>query len=234
MRSLRVLVRRHLRSQSEKYVTTTAVNNDETPQSRDQSPRREFPSAGFDLVEPTVKLEEEAWPWYSIKHFYPVAIGEIFNHTYQVVAKLGYGTASTTWLCRDLRNHRYVTLKVYASNSPQNAREVAALEHIRSILAKPGLARNTMDARSIRILLDEFRISRPWPSRTNLCLVFEPLSVSLADMRKVVYGGRMDINMVRCVAFYMLQALDFLHRKANLVHGGTFCCRCPSSSELRY
>jgi serine/threonine protein kinase len=170
-----------------------------------------------------VKLEEEAWSWYSANHFYPVAIGEIFNNTYQVVAKLGYGTASTTWLCRDLRNHRYVTLKVYASNSPQNAREVAALGHIRSILARPGpSARHTIDANSIRILLDDFRIPRPWPSRTNLCLVFDPLSVSLADTRKVVYGGRMDLNMARCVAFYILQALDFLHRKANLVHAGTF------------
>jgi hypothetical protein len=32
-----------------------------------------------------------------------VRLGEVFESRYQVVAKLGHGTASTVWLCRDLR-----------------------------------------------------------------------------------------------------------------------------------
>lgn len=64
---------------------------------------RAFPSSGFELVEPSVKLEEERFPWYSAKKFYPARIGQVFQGSYQIVAKLGYGTASTTWLCRDLK-----------------------------------------------------------------------------------------------------------------------------------
>src|SRR5690348_11124700 len=54
------------------------------------------------------------------------------------------------------------------------------------------------------------------------CLVFDPPGASLADARKLAFGGRMPINVVKSVTFYMLQTLDFLHVEANLVHGGMF------------
>jgi hypothetical protein len=50
----------------------------------------------------SVKIEEETLPFYDPRLFYPVRIGEVFGNRYQVVAKLGYGTTSTTWLCHDL------------------------------------------------------------------------------------------------------------------------------------
>lgn len=34
--------------------------------------------------------------------FYPVTLGEIINEKYKVVAKLGFGSASTIWCCRNL------------------------------------------------------------------------------------------------------------------------------------
>jgi hypothetical protein len=48
------------------------------------------------------KIEEESVPGYKAESFYPVTLGEVFNSRYQVLAKLGFGTASTAWLCRDL------------------------------------------------------------------------------------------------------------------------------------
>jgi hypothetical protein len=52
---------------------------------------------------PTMEdIEEETIPDYKADRFYPVRLGEVFESRYQVVAKLGYGTASTVWLCRDL------------------------------------------------------------------------------------------------------------------------------------
>ena len=47
-------------------------------------------------------LEEESFPWYGQEIFYPVRIGEVFKSRYQVIGKLGYGSVSTAWLCRDL------------------------------------------------------------------------------------------------------------------------------------
>ena len=69
-----------------------------------QSPprARRFPTTGFEIIPPSTKLEEEHVPFYSPKIFYPVCLGQVFQCRYQVVAKLGYGATSTTWLGRDL------------------------------------------------------------------------------------------------------------------------------------
>lgn len=46
--------------------------------------------------------EDKGIPDYKAERFYPVRLGEVFNSRYQVVAKLGFSTASTICLCRDL------------------------------------------------------------------------------------------------------------------------------------
>lgn len=68
---------------------------------------RVFPSSGFDLIDPSILVEEESIPNYKPQRFYTVRIGQIFNQRYQAVGKLGYGASSTVWLCRDLE---YVTI----------------------------------------------------------------------------------------------------------------------------
>lgn len=64
---------------------------------------RAFPSDGFPLLPTDTKFEEERLPGYKAEEYYPVHLGEVFQSRYQVLAKLGYGTASTVWLCRDLQ-----------------------------------------------------------------------------------------------------------------------------------
>ena len=54
------------------------------------------------MVEVTQLLEEESFSWYRPESFYPVHIGDVFNAKYKVLGKLGYGSVSTAWLCRDL------------------------------------------------------------------------------------------------------------------------------------
>jgi hypothetical protein len=49
------------------------------------------------------KIEEEGLPFYVAERYYPVYVGAIFAGRYQVVSKLGYGTSSTAWLCRNLQ-----------------------------------------------------------------------------------------------------------------------------------
>ena len=64
---------------------------------------RKFPASGFVKFSHSEKIEEEELPLYVAENYYPTQIGEIFASRYQVVSKLGYGTSSTTWLCRDLQ-----------------------------------------------------------------------------------------------------------------------------------
>lgn len=117
---------------------------------RSASPRREFPNSGFKVISDIGKLEEENWAWFKKGLFYPVCIGEIFQSRYQVLGKLGYGSRSTAWLCRDLRwvqqpdhnrtplrahtrRHKYVALKVCEQDSATIRRELAAYRHLDTV-----------------------------------------------------------------------------------------------------
>ncbi|KAL1880227.1 hypothetical protein VTK73DRAFT_6055 [Phialemonium thermophilum] len=42
--------------------------------------------------------------------------------------------------------------------------------------------------------------------------------MSVAEMRKTRFDGHFPIDVVKGLVFYILRGLDFLHRKANLVH----------------
>lgn len=66
-------------------------------------PPRDASSAEPEYYGPDVLLEEESFSWYSRDALYPVRIGEVFESRYRVLLKLGYGSVSTAWLCRDLR-----------------------------------------------------------------------------------------------------------------------------------
>jgi hypothetical protein len=64
---------------------------------------RTLPAAGFPTIQSGQLVEEEELPDYKPDRFYPVRLGEIFRGRYQAIAKLGFGTSSTTWLARDLK-----------------------------------------------------------------------------------------------------------------------------------
>jgi len=64
---------------------------------------RSFPEAGFHVLPTDGRFEEEKLPGYKAEHFFPMRLGDIVHSKYQIVAKLGFGTASTVWLCRDLQ-----------------------------------------------------------------------------------------------------------------------------------
>lgn len=64
---------------------------------------RALPTSGYTTVDADTLVEEEELPDYQADRFYPVELGEIFQDRYQLAAKLGFGSSSTTWLARDLR-----------------------------------------------------------------------------------------------------------------------------------
>ena len=69
---------------------------------RPPSPPHQLSTVGFQTLDSSQPIEEETFAWYDPKYFYPVRIGEVFQSRYQVIGKLGYGSYSTVWLCRDL------------------------------------------------------------------------------------------------------------------------------------
>ncbi|KAF2189938.1 kinase-like protein [Zopfia rhizophila CBS 207.26] len=157
----------------------------------------------------TQLLEEESFSWYNSGRFYPVHLGEVFESRYQVLGKLGYGSVSTVWLCRDLKEREYVTLKIYISEHRQARNELNVFTHIRAIkTSHPGL-------KLIRTLRDAFEL--PGKLGAHQCLTHKPLGLTLSDLRKQC-GGKLPGELLKPVINYLLLALDFLHTEARVVH----------------
>jgi hypothetical protein len=51
------------------------------------------------LTSVNFKIEEETLSQYKPERFLAVRVGDILRSKYRVVAKLGFGTSSTVWLC---------------------------------------------------------------------------------------------------------------------------------------
>ena len=119
-------------------------------------------------------------------------------------------------------------MKIYAREDVQTGREIAALEHLQSILTASPRVRH-IGVNNVRTLLDRFEVVHPRTSKKNLCLVFTPLGLSLGDARKLLFGGRLDPASAKEVLVHILLGLDFLHQKAKLVHAGL----CPHSPRVR-
>ncbi|KAB8265975.1 kinase-like domain-containing protein [Aspergillus pseudonomiae] len=172
---------------------------------------RSFPTSGFKAIESNLLIEEEELPDYRADRFYPVHLGDIFQKRYQVVAKLGFGTSSTTWLARDLKDRLYVALKVCVSTSLVH-RELPFYNHIGVCMAS-----STHRGRSnIRRLMDSFEIVGEHGKHTTL--VFEAAQMSLRDMKLVFRPEGFDEDFVRGAIIELLEALDFLHTQGEVVH----------------
>lgn len=195
-----------------------------------------FPSSGFDLADASENIEEETLPTYKAEKYYPARIGEIFNNRYQIVGKLGYGVTSTVWLCRDLQcvhlfisllqsrislinmltslsltsEPRHVVLKLCVSSSKPN-HEIRIYSHLNPIQSQSSHPGKNL----FRQLYDSFEVIGP--DGTHMCLVQQPLGLSLEQMLDLRPTGTLTIQLLKPPLRQILGGLDFLH-SANIVH----------------
>lgn len=162
-----------------------------------------LPTAGFDLLPLHVPVEEETTPSYVSEKFYPVKLGEIFHARYQVLAKLGFGTTSTVWLCRDLQKDCYSTMKICITGQGID-NEVKISEQISSVIAEhPGRER-------LRMVLDNFKVAGPHGSHE--CLIFAPLGLTYTDFRTLFPERGLSKEILQQTLAMLILALDFLHQ----------------------
>ncbi|KAH9995941.1 kinase-like domain-containing protein [Xylariaceae sp. FL0662B] len=172
---------------------------------------RTFPADGFEEVSLDCRIEEEDLPGYKAEHYYPVRLGEVFKSRYQVLLKLGYGTASTIWLCRDLEKDALLTLKIcnVARDATKVNIEVAISQHLKAAEGEhPG-------RELIRMVLDDFQITGP--HGTHHCLLFEPLGISITEFRNMFPEKGLSKKLFQQTLQLVLLGLDFLHQ-AGIIH----------------
>ncbi|KAG5963288.1 hypothetical protein E4U56_002793 [Claviceps arundinis] len=170
---------------------------------------KNFPQVGFERVDESVKVEEETLPFYEEGLFYPARIGEVIRDQYQIIAKLGYGASSTTWLALDLLTTRYFVLKVHITHVP-HLRELEVLQYLKSLQSEH------FAYEQIRLIEDHFTIQGSQGS--HIVFVLPPLGVSVKLLQELQPGGVYEeYHAVSSVERTVL-ALDFLHNEANVIH----------------
>ena len=166
----------------------------------------------FERIDPSYLVEEETLSGYNPKHYYPVALGEVLHKRYNAIGKLGFGSASTVWLCRDLQEqHGYVALKVYV-NSYKYHREVPIYEEI-NILQTFHEGR-----KHVRKMYDSFELQGP--HGTHICLVPQPLGISLGELKAFAPDGLFSPELIRQTLRCILTGLQFFHNEVRVIHTG--------------
>uniref|UniRef100_H2YVG1 non-specific serine/threonine protein kinase n=1 Tax=Ciona savignyi TaxID=51511 RepID=H2YVG1_CIOSA len=146
--------------------------------------------------------------------YHPVKIGDLFNnYVTHVVRKLGWGHFSTVWLCWDMRNKRFVAMKVVKS-APHYTE--TALDEIKLLKSVRDSDPKDQNREKCVQLLDDFKIHGM--NGTHVCMVFEVLGHHLLKwIIKSNYQG-MPIPCVKSIIKQVLQRLDYLHTKCNIIH----------------
>ena len=118
------------------------------------------------------------------------------------------------------RQHRYIALKVYISSCRMN-QEVRVLEHISNIKTQhPGSI-------IVRKMLGHFELSGP--SGTHQCIVHESLLTSLLHFQATLDAKSLPENLLKGALQLLLEALDFLHTEAHVIHTGLYISQCRLS-----
>ncbi|KAM5436234.1 hypothetical protein McanMca71_000014 [Microsporum canis] len=165
------------------------------------SPSQKAPTSGFVKLDSSQKIEEEEIPGYVAEVFYPVYIGDIFASRYKVVSKLGFGSSSTVWLCRDLQDREYYTLKV-CNRGRWPDRELAVSEHLKNTGDHVG-------KKLVRLVLDSFEVVGPNGKHT--CLIYRPLGMSFTEFQSMSPEKKLPKDFIQRSIQLTLISLVFMH-----------------------
>lgn len=137
-------------------------------------------------------------------------VGDVLQSRYQVAHKLGYGTYSTTWLCRDHQSNKYVAVKVGTAES--NTREADVLHYLNysSPLEHPSRA-------MIPSVQDRFVLHSP--NGSHPCYVTAIAMCSVSGAKAASYRRIFQARTARSLIAQLVLAVEYIHSKG-VVHGG--------------
>ncbi|OCL00681.1 kinase-like protein [Cenococcum geophilum 1.58] len=140
---------------------------------------------------------------YRIGGFCPIAIGQMLDDKYEVIAKLGHGGYSTVWLAKDVTYNSWVAVKILKSEkSSKTNSELAILQSARY-------------ATIVQYLGNFWTQS---PNGYHLCLVMEVTGPSIRDYVESLWYGMLDSNTAIDLSRQCVTALKTLH-DSGFAHG---------------
>ncbi|XP_012726067.2 SRSF protein kinase 1a isoform X2 [Fundulus heteroclitus] len=145
--------------------------------------------------------------------YHHVKVGDLYNGKYHVIRKLGWGHFSTVWLAWDTQVKRFVAMKVVKSAEHYTETAVDEIKLLKSVRnSDPDDPKREMVVQ----LLDDFKISGV--NGTHVCMVFEVLGHHLLKwIIKSNYQG-LPLACVKSIIRQVLQGLDYLHTKCQIIH----------------
>lgn len=197
------------------HTSTTQLSNQDKPQHslRDDSADRYSEDSSSKEILGSDDDEQEDPNDYRKGGYHPVKIGDLYNHRYHVVRKLGWGHFSTVWLCWDMKEKRFVAAKMVKSAAHYTETaidEIALLKSVRN--SDP----NDVGRQCCVQLLDEFRVHGV--NGTHVCMIFEVLGYHLYKwILKSDYSG-LPIPVVKAMSKQILDGLAYLHSKCKIIH----------------
>ncbi|KAF7186687.1 Serine/threonine-protein kinase SRPK [Pseudocercospora fuligena] len=167
-------------------------------------------SSDMPQIDPGFLVEEETVKGYNAEHYYPVVLGEVLKDRYRTVGKLGFGSASTVWLCRDeTASDKYVALKVYINKSKVH-RELPIYSHLNALKSKhPG-------QQYVRRMLDSFEVEGPHGK--HICLVHQPFGMNFDQLKDLCPNELFTPALIRESFRDILDGLEYLHKEAKVIH----------------
>ncbi|XP_014259481.1 SRSF protein kinase 1-like isoform X3 [Cimex lectularius] len=197
-------------------ITDTTNNNIASCNSNDffrSEPREQSYSGDLADESDTPSDQQEDSADYLPGGYHRVQIGDLYEKRYYVLKKLGWGHFSTVWFAWDLREKRFVALKIVKS-APQYSD--TAMDEIRLLTAVHTTDPDDVSRKTIVEMYDNFIISGEYGD--HICMVFEVLGDNLL---KIIidhkYQG-VPIKLVKNIIKQVLQALKYLHEKCRIIH----------------
>jgi serine/threonine protein kinase len=180
-------------------------------------------------------VDEERVPWYEENRFYPTKPGDVLADRFQILAKIGYGGSSTTWLARDIRK-MYVAFTILTLDSVLNiisdsndVEFVAALKinncegavserelEIEEHIAKSGSSHGGHAL--LRTHLEYFEVEGP--QGKHLCLAYPLMREPLSRFQRRFEDSVVPFPLLKVYLLVLLEALDCLHTACGVVHSG--------------
>lgn len=161
--------------------------------------------------------------------YHPVHLGDKLSAgRYEVVHKLGFGSYSTVWLCKDVEKRCYVSVKVGVSDTGAGEHRLETFEREAFYTLRDGDPSHP-GKRFVISLLDDFTLEGPNGHHQCFVLPVALNSIPTAKGSSVSDNSMFPAQVARSIATQLLLAMSYIH-SCGIVHSGMLLL--PNQDDL--